>query len=463
MGPGGASVGVFTELEESNRTVRILRVTIRDEPSHLSRVLECITRAGAHLGDISKISLGTGSSTRNLELYLDEMAQLETIREMLAEIPEVTLDAISDPVLEVHRGGKIHMRRTVAVERLSDLRTIYTPGVAEVCRVIHADPAKVYDYTSLGKTVAIATNGTAVLGLGNIGVHAGLPVMEGKAVLFDRFVGLSGVPILIPTRDPQTFIDTVIQIAPSFGAIQIEDVAAPECFEIEQRLIEQLPIPVMHDDQHGTAVVALAALMNAAALTGRELESQPIGLIGLGAAGIGIARLLSAYGIKELIGTDLRRHALQRFEQLGGRASDLAGIMASASVVIATTGQPGLIKAKSVRQDQIVFALSNPYAEILPQAALQAGAAFAADGRSVNNALGFPGIFLGALTARARAINDAMKLAAARAIADCAAPGELIPTLLDPDVHHAVAAAVEDAARRSGAAQPAVVRTETPV
>jgi malate dehydrogenase (oxaloacetate-decarboxylating) len=447
-------------LEESSRTVRILRTTIRDEANNLARVIQIIGAAGAVLGDIDKIRTATGTSVRDLEVYLDRPEQLEAILREIERVDGITVDHVADPVLEVHRGGKIRMRRTVSVERLSDVRKIYTPGVAEVCRVIHADPMRVYDYTALGNTVAIVTNGTAVLGLGNIGVHAGLPVMEGKAVLLDRFSGLSGIPILIPTRDAQTFVETVIQIAPSFGAIQIEDVAAPECFEIEQRLIEQLPIPVMHDDQHGTAVVVLAALMNAAELTGKELQSQPVGVIGLGAAGIGIARLLTAYGVKDIVGTDLRRNAMERLEQLGGRSTDLAGVMQSASVVIATTGQPGLIHPEHVRPGQIVFALSNPNPEIHPQRALEAGAIYAADGRSVNNALGFPGIFRGALESRARTINDAMKLAAAHAIAQCAEPGELIPALLQPDVHQAVAEAVAEAARASGVTQPKSARTE---
>jgi malate dehydrogenase (oxaloacetate-decarboxylating) len=449
------STGAQRDLEESSRTVRILRVCIQDDSQSLGRVIQCIAGAGAQLGDISKVrAAGTGGVLRDCEVYLDQLAQLDTILRELGQLDGVSVERVCDPVLEVHRGGKIRMVRTVPLERLSDLRTIYTPGVAQVCRAIHADPQLAWEYTALGRTVAIVTNGTAVLGLGNIGVHAGLPVMEGKAVLFDRFAGLSGVPILIPTRDPQTFIDTVIQIAPSFGAIQIEDVAAPECFEIEQRLMEQLPIPVMHDDQHGTAAVVLAALINAAALTGRELESQPVGLVGLGAAGIGIARLLAAYGVKELIGTDLRSHAMERLERLGGRTTTLPGVMSAASVVIATTGAPGLIKPHQVREGQIVFALSNPQPEISPQQALAAGAAFAADGRSVNNALGFPGIFLGALRVRARAINDAMKLAAARAIAASAEPGELIPALLHSDVHQAVATAVAEAARSSGAVAP---------
>jgi malate dehydrogenase (oxaloacetate-decarboxylating) len=230
-------------------------------------------------------------------------------------------------------------------------------------------------------------------------------------------------------------------------------VAAPECFEIENRLVEELPMPVMHDDQHGTAVVVLAALLNALRSTGGKLEALSIGLLGLGAAGTGISRLLRAYGVKDQVGADLRQEALRRFEDLGGRPANLERTLEEADVVIATTGCPGLIPAEKIRPGQIILALSNPDPEISPQIALQSGAAFAADGRSVNNALGFPGIFRGALAARARRINDAMKIVAAEVIARYAEPGELVPQLLDPDVHMAVAEAVEQAARESGVAR----------
>jgi malate dehydrogenase (oxaloacetate-decarboxylating) len=428
------------------KQVRILRAMIRDEPGHIGMLTQAIGDGGAGIGDIVKVRTAGEYNVRELELYIDSEDQLRLILERVALIDGIRVEAVYDPVLELHRSGKIRMRSTVSIERIGDIRKIYTPGVATVCNEIQAHPEKVYDYTALGKTVAIVTNGTAVLGLGNIGVHAGLPVMEGKAALLDRLVGLSGVPILIPSRDPETFIDTVIQIAPSFGAIQIEDVAAPECFEIEQRLIDQLPIPVMHDDQHGTAVVCLAALLNAMQQTGLQLDRLCIGLLGLGAAGIGITKLLVSYGVKDLAGSDINREATRRFEALGGHADELRGVMARAQVVIATTGRAGLIEPEMIREGQIVFALSNPVPEIEPGRALEAGAAFAVDGRSVNNALGFPGIFLGALDARTRRITDAMKVAAAETIAQFAEPGELVPSLLHADVHHAVAEAVQEAA-----------------
>ena len=392
-----------------------------------------------------------------LQLLLDrDVADVDRAR-YIQGLDGIEILAITDPVMMAHRGGKVRMRSTVPIERLSDVAKIYTPGVATVCSEIQRSPERVFDYTSLGSTVAIVTNGTAILGLGNIGVHAGLPVMEGKAVLFDRLIGLSGVPILIPTRDVRTFVDTVIQISPSFGAIQLEDIAAPECFEIEERLIRELPIPVMHDDQHGTAVVALAALLNAMRITEREIDHVNVGVIGLGAAGTAIARLLMSYGCKAVLGSDINTRATERLERLGGVPTDLAGLMAEADVVIATTGRPGLIGPELVRPGQIILALSNPDPEILPEVAREAGAVFAADGRSVNNALGFPGIFRGALEARARRINDAVMIAAAETIAQFAESGELVPGLLNSDVHQAVAEAVESAALTSGA-----TRAETP-
>ncbi len=433
-----------------DKIVRILRAKIRDAPGYLGKLAQSIGDCGANIGDIVKLRTSGDYNLRELELYLDSEEQLEAILRELEPVDGIEVDSIHDPVLEVHRGGKIHMRSTVSVDRIGDVRMIYTPGVATVCREIHAHPEKVYAYTSLGETVAIVTNGTAILGLGNIGVHAGLPVMEGKAVLLDRLAGLSGIPILIPTRDVDTFVDTVIQIAPSFGAIKLEDIAAPECFKIEERLRDALPIPVMHDDQHGTAVVVLAALLNAVAKD-RPLTHRAIGLVGLGAAGLGVANLLRAYGVKELLGTDIKKEALDRFAARGGRPASLESLLRDAEIVIAVSGQAGLIRADQVRTGQVILALSNPVPEIHPSAALAAGAVFASDGRSVNNALAFPGLLRGALLARARRINDVMKIAAAEAIAQFAEPGELVPSLLHPDVHHAVAEAVEEAARASGA------------
>jgi malate dehydrogenase (oxaloacetate-decarboxylating) len=424
----------------------------RDEPGYFGRLAMAIGDEGLRIGDIVRVRTAGDYLVRDLEILFDRDEQLASVLERAEQLDGIAVQEVFDPVMELHRGGKIRTQSRVALEKMGDLRKIYTPGVASVCREIHGDPDKVWDYTSLGRTVAIVTNGTAILGLGNIGVHAGLPVMEGKAVLLDRLVGLSGIPILIPTRDARTFIDTVIQISPSFGAIKLEDVGAPECFEIEERLDAELPIPVMHDDQHGTAVVVLAALLNATQGTGERLKDLALGVIGLGAAGTGIGKLLRSFGVKRLVGADINQEAMRRFEAIGGEAMDLAGVMKESRVVIATTGVPGLITPDLVQPGQIVLSLSNPDPEIRPADALAAGASFAVDGRSVNNALGFPGIFKGTLEARAQQINDAMKIAAAKTIAQFAPRGELVPPLLDLEVHQAVAEAVERAARSSGAA-----------
>jgi malate dehydrogenase (oxaloacetate-decarboxylating) len=356
-------------------------------------------------------------------------------------------------VLRRHLGGKIEVKSRYPLETIADLRKLYTPGVASVCRLIEADQEKAYEYTSIANTVGIVTNGTAVLGLGPIGPVAGMPVMEGKAMLLDRLAGVNGVPILIDVRDVDRFVDAVVAIAPTFGAINLEDVAAPDCFEIERRLDEALDIPVMHDDQHGTAVVVLASLLNACRLSRISLLDQTVAVIGLGAAGTGISRLLLSYGVKRLLGNDLKPEAMRRLEEAGGRAGAFEELMAVADIVVTTTGCPGLIPPEMVRRGQVILALSNPNPEIRPEDALAAGAAFATDGRYVNNALAFPGLFRGALNARARRIDNAMKIAAAETIAAKAPEGELVPGLLDLEVHRAVAAAVEEAAHRTGIAR----------
>ncbi|MDH3589523.1 MAG: NADP-dependent malic enzyme, partial [Gammaproteobacteria bacterium] len=358
------------------------------------------------------------------------------------ELPHAKVLGRSDRVFNRHAGGKIHTVSRVNIETQQVLRDIYTPGVARVCLAIQDDPSRAYDWTNVGHTVAIVTNGTAILGLGNIGALAGLPVMEGKAALFAAFADLTGVPILLDSNDPQEVIDIVTAIAPSFGGIQLEDIAAPECFEIEQALVERLSIPVLHDDQHGTAVVTLAALINACARVGRRLEDSVIGQIGLGAAGIGIVRLLRHAGLKKVMGADLNEAAQARLHDLGGESATLDEIMAKADVVISTTGVKGLIKPQAVREGQVILALSNPDPEIEPADALRAGAAFAADGKGINNVLGFPGLFRGALDARVKSFTDVMLVAAARTLANLAGEHDLVPDPLNRKVHDAVAAAV---------------------
>jgi malate dehydrogenase (oxaloacetate-decarboxylating) len=360
---------------------------------------------------------------------------------------------VRDEVLELHQKGKIAIRSRYPIDSMTTLRRVYTPGVAEVCRKIAADPSLAWTYTSISHMVAIVTDGTAVLGLGDIGPLASMPVMEGKAMLMETLVGLSGVPILLDTKDTDEIVATVKAIAPTFAAIQLEDISAPRCFEIEERLQAALDIPVMHDDQHGTAVVSTAALLVASRETGHDLNKAVIGQIGLGAAGNAIGKMLMRLTGNPVYGADLSTDALDRFERAGGRKSDLREIMAECDIVIATTGAPGLIEPEMVRPGQIILALSNPNAEIDPDVALARGAAFAADGKSVNNVLGFPGIFRGVVDAHAPRITHEMLLAAAETIASMTPPGELVPSPLDKKVHRAVARAVAETAIKQGLAR----------
>ena len=423
----------------------ILLVESEHKPGSLAKVLTVLGEAGLVVEHLAAVSRQQGKTVWEITLDMDEEAD-RGVYDRIEALPNARVLGKSDRVFNRHKGGKI---RTVSRQEIASqqiLRDLYTPGVARVCLAIRDRPELVRDLTNLANTVAIVTNGTAILGLGDIGPVAGLPVMEGKAALFDSLAQISGVPILIDSREPRQVIEAVMAIAPSFGAIQLEDIRAPECFEIERELADRLPIPVLHDDQHGTAVVTLAAVRNAGRMVDQRLSSSIVGQIGLGAAGIGIARLLRARGVETIIGTDLNEDAQARFRGLGGECMDMARVMQESDIVIATTGVKGLIKPELVRPGQVVLALSNPDPEIEPRIALEAGAAFAADGKSINNVLGFPGLFRGVLDAGAKHFTGEMLLAAAEAIADAAVEGELVPDALDPAVHTAVAAAVRNAA-----------------
>ncbi|WP_396654042.1 NAD-dependent malic enzyme [Mechercharimyces sp. CAU 1602] len=414
-------------------------------PGNLGRVATAIGQAGGDIGEITTVRIGPRTTLRNITVQCESD---EKLAEILADIRQlgrgIRLTAVSDDVLSAHEGGKIHMTSKMDVRSLADLRKVYTPGVANVCRVIMEDPSKARIYTSIGHTVAIVTDGTAVLGLGNIGPVAGMPVMEGKAALFDRFAGISGIPILLDTSDPDEVVNTVKHIAHSFGGILLEDIGSPHCFEIEERLQQELDIPVMHDDQHGTAVVTLAAVMSACRAAGVDLKEAKVGQIGLGAAGLAICRMFLAYGVTEVYGTDPQEQARQRLQGYGGKPLvTLEELMLECDIVVATTGVPGLIQPDMIRKGQVILALSNPKPEIRPEVAVEAGAAFAADGRSVNNALGFPGIFRGILNAKARRFSHEMFVAAAEEISRLTKEGDLVPHPLDPDVHHQVSQAVE--------------------
>jgi len=427
----------------------ILVIETVHRPGSLARVLQVIADAGLTIEHLSALRRDSGRTLWEITVEMDEEAD-RSLYERIGQVARFV--GKSDRVFNRHRGGKIRVSSTQPINSSQTLRDVYTPGVARVCLAIRDDPEAAHEFTALDHTVAIITNGTAVLGLGNIGPLAGLPVMEGKAALFADLVGINGVPILMTDTDPRRVVDVIAGIEMSFGAIQLEDFAAPECFEIERELRARLAKPVLHDDQHGTAVVTLAALINGARNARLDLRASVVGQIGLGAAGNGIARLLFAYGVRAVLGTDLSRDAVARFEALGGRGTSLDGVMQGADIVVATTGVKGLIRPEWVRRGQVIFALSNPEPEIEPVVAREHGAAFAADGKGINNLLAYPGLFKGALDARALRFTDAMLMAAAEAIAAFAGP-ELVPDPLDRGLHEKVTEAVRAAALASGAAQ----------
>lgn len=387
---------------------------------------------------------------------------------------------IREEALALHREhrGKIEVVSKVPVEDAHQLSLAYTPGVAEVCKEIYFDPQQAYAYTNKGNMIAVVTDGSAVLGLGNIGSLAGMPVMEGKAVLFKEFGGVDAFPICLEGQDTDTIVETIKQIAPSFGGINLEDIAAPRCFEIERRLIEDLDIPVFHDDQHGTAVIVLAAVVNGLKLVAKELGQVRIVLSGAGAAGIAIGNLLMDAGVKDVLLCNRRGILDPEDEQLDEerrrmasitnptrKKGSLADALVGADVFIGVSA-PGLCNRDMVAKmasDAIVLAMANPIPEIYPEEALAGGARIVGTGRSdfpnqVNNVLVFPGLFRGALDVRATVINTQMKLAAAYGIAELIADEELredyiVPAAFDRRVGPIVAARVAEAARLTGVAR----------
>ncbi len=435
------------------KIMRTVRVRNEQSLGQLARLLAAISDANGTIGDIDLITETSRSVVRDITIYADDTEHIDMVVKAMASNPGTKILQVRDEVLELHQKGKIAIRSRFPIDSLATLRLVYTPGVAEVCLKIAKDPSMARLYTSTSHMVAIVTDGTAVLGLGDIGPLAAMPVMEGKAMLMETLVGLSGIPILLNTKDPEEIIATVAHIAPTFAAIQLEDISAPRCFEIEERLQKMLDIPVMHDDQHGTAVVATAALTNACRQTNTDIRKAVIGQIGLGAAGYAIAKMLMRLTGNPVLGTDLSADAIKHLEAAGGQGSSLNEIMEKCDIVIATTGVAGLIKPEMVHKGQVILALSNPNAEIAPDLALEQGAAFAADGKMVNNVLGFPGIFRGVVDANASRITHEMLVAAAQTIADMTPPGELVPSPLDKAVHRAVARAVATTAIAQGVAR----------
>lgn len=377
----------------------------------------------------------------------------------------------SEKALELHElwRGKLETVSKVPVKTKEDLALAYTPGVAEPCRAIEKDPEAAYRYTIKSNTVAVVTDGSAVLGLGNIGPLAALPVMEGKAVLFKEFAGVNAFPICLDTQDTEEIIETVVRIAPAFGGINLEDISAPRCFEIEERLKKRLSIPVFHDDQHGTAIVVLAGVINALKVTGRKKEDCLVVINGAGSAGIAIARLLLTYGFKHLTlcdktgilfdgmdGLNWMQERMMKVTNLSHQTGTLSDALRGADLFIGVSA-PGIVTADmaaSMNRDAIIFAMANPVPEILPDIAKAAGVRIMGTGRSdfpnqVNNVLIFPGIFKGALEGRAAAITEEMKLAAAKAIADLVDEAKLseeriLPDAFDPRVADAVSRAVKE-------------------
>ncbi len=433
-----------------NRTVRVAN---SQEMGTFARLLTAITAAGGNVGGIELLNETSLQVVRDITIFADDEVELERILEAIRDNPGTRLLDVRDDVLAMHMKGKIAIRSRYPIDSLRALRQVYTPGVAEVCLKIAKDPKLAHMYTACSHLVAIVTDGTAVLGLGDIGPLAGMPVMEGKAMLMESLVGLSGIPILLDTKDPARIIDVVTAIAPTFAAIQLEDISAPRCFEIETGLQKNVDIPVLHDDQHGTAVVTVATLTTATRKTGHDLGKAVIGQVGLGAAGNAIARMLMQITGNPVLGTDLSEAALLLHEANGGKRASLAELMQACDIVVATTGVRGLIKPEMVHKGQIILALSNPYPEIEPELALQHGAAYALDGKSVNNVLGFPGIFRGAVDTWTPRITHEMLVAAAMAIADYTTDDQLVPNPLDHKLHMAVAHAVATKAIEQGLAR----------
>jgi malate dehydrogenase (oxaloacetate-decarboxylating) len=380
--------------------------------------------------------------------------------------------------LHEERKGKISITSKVKVETRDDLSLAYTPGVAEPCRKIHEDQENVYKYTSKGNLVAVVTDGTAVLGLGDIGPMAGMPVMEGKAILFKEFADVDAFPILVDTKDVDEIVNAVKLIAPTFGGINLEDIGAPRCFEVEEKLKKVVDIPVFHDDQHGTAIVVLAGVINALKVVDKQIKDVKVVINGAGAAGTAISKLLLTAGVKNLIAVDKvgilyrgmekiddAKEALAEITNPDNIKGGLADALVGADVFIGVSA-PGIVSqdmVRSMNKDAIIFAMANPTPEIMPDEAKAAGARVVGTGRSdypnqVNNVLAFPGIFRGALDVRAKEINEEMKLAAAYAIADYIKDEDLnennvIPSALDKNVATKVAEAIAKAARDSGVAR----------
>jgi malate dehydrogenase (oxaloacetate-decarboxylating) len=443
----------------------------------LGKIASAIGRAGGDIGAVDIVQSTRDMMVRDITFMARDIDHAHQVTEAIKSVEKVSLRSISDPVFLLHLGGKIEVTSRVPLNTRGDLSAAYTPGVARVCQAIYSEPVAVWSLTVKGNSVAVVTDGTAVLGLGNIGPLAALPVMEGKAILFKEFGGVDAWPICLNTTDTDEIVRTVKAIAPVFGGINLEDIAAPRCFEIEARLKEELDIPVFHDDQHGTAVVVLAGLINALKIVKKEPADLKVVFLGVGAAGVACSKILMTVGVKDIIGVDRAGTLYKgRTEHMNSEKAwyaehtnprqvkgDLAKAIEGADVFIGLSG-PGMLTVdhlKAMGRDPIVFAMANPDPEIMPEEA-EPYVRVMATGRSdypnqINNVLCFPGFFRGLLDAHATTVNEEMKIAAAGAIAAQVNDRELheeyiIPSVFNRHVARAVARAVSDTAYRTGAA-----------
>jgi malate dehydrogenase (oxaloacetate-decarboxylating) len=455
-----------------------LRVRLSSRAGSLGELTMAIGRAGGDIGAIDIVTVGNDYIIRDITVSSISSKHGEQIVEAVKDVDGVELIQVSDPTFLMHLGGKIEVVPKVPLKTRADLSMAYTPGVARICDAIYQEPEKVFTLTIKKNTVAIVTDGTAVLGLGDIGPAAALPVMEGKAMLFKEFAGVDAFPICLNTKDPDEIVRTVKAISTVFGGINLEDISAPRCFQIEERLREELDIPVFHDDQHGTAVVVLAALINALKLVGKEMSKIKVVVNGVGAAGVACTKIIMAAGVQNIVGCD-QTGALYRGRKENmnwmkdwyaqntnphDERGTVHDVIKGADVFMGLS-VPGVINEEDVKQmadKPIVFAMANPTPEIMPEDAAPYVAVMAT-GRSdypnqINNVLSFPGIFRGALACRASRINEEMKLAAATAIAGIITDAELhpeyiVPSVFDKRVAEAVAREVEAAAQKSGVAR----------
>ncbi|TMV52128.1 NAD-dependent malic enzyme [Paenibacillus mesophilus] len=464
-------------IESISGTTIVFRLQLNKDEASFGDIASVIEGAGGDIVGIDVISSNRSQTIRDVTVNVTDHRHSMQIGETLDQISGVRVVHESDRTFLVHLGGKIEIQSKTPVKNRDDLSRVYTPGVARVCNAIAEAPDKAYSLTIKRNMVAVISDGTAVLGLGDIGPAAAMPVMEGKAMLFKEMAGVDAFPLCLDTKDPDEIVRIVKAVAPAFGGINLEDISSPRCFEIEQRLKEELDIPVFHDDQHGTAVVILAGLLNALKVTGKRLEEIKVVVTGIGAAGIACSKILLSAGVRNLIGVDregaIRRgvrydhphwNEYARMTNPNDESGRLSDVIAGADVFIGLSA-PGILTVDDVRKmaaDPIVFAMANPTPEIDPELA-KPYVRIMATGRSdkpnqINNVLCFPGMFRGALDCRAREINEAMKLAAARAIADVVGDEELsdtyiIPSVFNQKVVENVRKAVVRAAFSTGAAR----------